>query len=53
MDDADRVVVELRGIALEDRAAMFGLGEPEAERLRDRGLWKLAGDHLLHDLETR
>ena len=36
MDDADRVVVVLGGLALEERVAALGLDEPEAERLRDR-----------------
>ena len=37
VDDADRVVVELGGLALEDRVPRARLDEAEPERLGDRG----------------
>ncbi len=40
VDDADRVVVELGRLALEERVAALGLDEPESERLRDRRRWR-------------
>ena len=53
MDDADRVVVVLGRLALEDRVTALGLDEPEAERLRDRRRRDLARRHQLHELEAR
>ena len=53
MNDADRVVVVLGRLALEDRVPALGFDESEAERLRDGGRRDLAGRHQLHELETR
>ena len=53
MDDADRVVVELRRLTFEERVTAVGLNEPETERLRDGRRRNLSGGHQLHQLEAR
>ena len=51
VDDADRVVVLLPGLALEDDAALLELDRAQPHRHRDRRRRQLAGDdraHVLH-----
>jgi hypothetical protein len=53
VDDADRVVVVLRGLALEEGVTALGLDEPESEGLRDRWRRDLPRRHEPHELEPR